>query len=238
MTDYLVFQLYAPLAAWGTQAVGQERPIESHPSRSALLGLLAAALGIERSDEGRHQALSDACRFGIKLLTPGLALRDFHTTQVPPESRKVHHLCTRRDELRAEKLGTMLSFRSYRQDAASIVAATIESAEWTLKDLLAALQEPRYHLYLGRKACPPALPLNPSIFTAADLKSALDQYEPDNSLSILQKTANSSRPRYYWEAGMTSGMRHDYHSPRYDQPISRRRWQFAPRDEFVARGGE
>ncbi len=44
MDNYLVFQLYAPLAAWGGQAVGQERPSDDHPSRSALLGLLAAAL--------------------------------------------------------------------------------------------------------------------------------------------------------------------------------------------------
>ncbi|WP_295540003.1 CRISPR-associated protein Cas5, partial [Thiolapillus sp.] len=51
MDDYLVFQLYAPLASWGGQAVGQERPSDDHPGRSALLGLLAAALGIRREEE-------------------------------------------------------------------------------------------------------------------------------------------------------------------------------------------
>ncbi|HLD44337.1 MAG TPA: CRISPR-associated protein Cas5, partial [bacterium] len=49
--DYLVFQLRAPLSAWGETAVGEYRPTSNYPSNSALLGLLAAALGIDREDE-------------------------------------------------------------------------------------------------------------------------------------------------------------------------------------------
>jgi len=256
MDDYLVFQLYAPLAAWGGQAVGQERPSDDHPSRSALLGLLAAALGIRRDQEAEHQALSHACRFGIKLPAPGLALRDFHTIQVPPSAKKQQHLQTRRDELREPKVGTMLSFRSYRQDAISVVAVVSEDEHYSLQRLNDALLEPVFPLYLGRKACPPALPLNPDIIPAPDLKTALDGYcmDPllveccakwldaasrernDNTLSAAERCAISSR--YYWEADMESGMDHDFQTPRYDQPLSRQRWQFAPRDEFVCLGGE
>ena len=42
--DYLVFQLQAPLAAWGEPAVGEYRGSAAHPGESALLGLLAAPL--------------------------------------------------------------------------------------------------------------------------------------------------------------------------------------------------
>ena len=234
MDDYLVFQLYAPLAAWGGQAVGQERPSDDHPSRSALLGLLAAALGIRRDQEADHQALSHACRFGIKLPAPGLALRDFHTIQVPPSTKKQQHLQTRRDELREPKVGTMLSFRSYRQDALSIVAVTSTDERYSPDRVSEALLEPVFPLYLGRKACPPALPLNPEVIPAPDLKVALDSYCVAPWLAGLCEKS----PRYYWEADMESGMEHDFQTPRYDQPLSRRRWQFTPRDEFVCLGGE
>ena len=48
--DFLVFQLQAPLAAWGDIAVGECRPTMAYPGQSALLGLLAAALGVRRED--------------------------------------------------------------------------------------------------------------------------------------------------------------------------------------------
>ena len=236
MMDYLVFQLYAPLVSWGTQAVGEERLIEDHPTRSALLGLLAAALGIERSDDTRHQSLSDACRFGIKLVAPGLMLRDFHTTQVPPSSRKMQHLQTRRDELREQKLGTILSYRSYLQDTVNIVAVESLHADWPLEVLQQALERPRFHLYLGRKSCPPALPLNPSIVKADTLKQALDGYDLSETLTAVPMLEKAT-PRYFWEAGMNAGIEHHYRIPRYDQPISRHRWQFAPRDEYASLGG-
>lgn len=234
MDDYLVFQLHAPLAAWGGQAVGQERPSDDHPGRSALLGLLAAALGITRDQEPAHERLRDACGFGVKVFSPGLALRDFHTIQVPSEARKQQHLQTRRDELREPKLGTMLSFRSYRQDALCLAAVVSSDTGLSMERLADALMAPIFPLYLGRKSCPPAVPLNPEVIPAPDLRSALDRYCIDPALARLQTGA----PRYYWEEGMNPGMRHDYRATRHDQPISRRRWQFAPRDEYVFLGGE
>ncbi len=239
MEDYLVFQLYAPLASWGGQAVGQERPSDDHPGRSALLGLLAAALGIRREDEEAQRTLRDACRFGIKLLAPGLALRDFHTIQVPPSARKQQHLQTRRDELREAKLGTMLSFRSYRQDALCLVAVTSDTTEYDMERLEQALLAPVFPLYLGRKSCPPAAPLNPEIVPARNLKTALDNYCVAPGLaSLLPSRPRDCRPRYYWEQGMNAGIDHDYRATRYDQPISRHRWQFAPRDEYAWLGGD
>ncbi len=236
MQDYLVFQLYAPLVAWGDQAVGQERPSADHPSRSALLGLVAAALGIDRSDEVGQSQLSAACRFGIKLYTPGLAMRDFHTAQVPPASKKAKHLYTRRDELGEPKLGTILSFRSYRQDSLNVVALWLnEYSAYSLTQLQNALRKPHFHLYFGRKACPPAVPLNPELGKFASMKQALDTYAPADELRPLLERARS---RYYWEPHSASGLEETYRGPRYDQPISRKRWQFASREEAVFLQGE
>ena len=47
---YCVFRLYAPLCSWGEIAVGGERRSAFHPSKSAIIGLIAAAMGLERED--------------------------------------------------------------------------------------------------------------------------------------------------------------------------------------------
>lgn len=57
MSQYLVFQLHGPMASWGVDAPGEVRHSHELPSRSALLGLLAAALGIRRDEEERLSAL-------------------------------------------------------------------------------------------------------------------------------------------------------------------------------------
>ena len=55
--DFLTCVLAAPIAAMGTLAVGERRGTWDRPGRSAVLGLVAACLGIEREDEDAHQAL-------------------------------------------------------------------------------------------------------------------------------------------------------------------------------------
>ena len=47
MAEFLLFQLYGPMASWGEAAAGEVRHTASWPTRSALTGLLGAALGIE-----------------------------------------------------------------------------------------------------------------------------------------------------------------------------------------------
>ncbi|MBI9082987.1 MAG: type I-E CRISPR-associated protein Cas5/CasD [Desulfobacterales bacterium] len=236
MIDYLVFQLYAPMAAWGDQAVGQERPSSDHPSRSALLGLVAASIGISREDEDQHCRLSDACHFGIKLFSGGLILRDYHTTQVPPESKNSCHLHTRRDELSETKLGTILSSREYRQDSFSVIALWLSEGQtpFGMEQLRDALRQPAYHLYLGRKSCPLAMMLNPVIIPSDTLKAALDSFPVATEAMGLA----TGPIRYFWEEAENIGMNAHFHVPRYDQPISRNRWQFASRIEYTHLGQE
>ena len=249
MHRYLVFQLYGPLISWGEQAVGEARHSATHPSRSTVLGLLAAALGIKRPDtagkpeekedlEKQHLLLADSIGVGVKVDSAGIVLKDYHTTQVPPQNKKARHLFTRRDELRAEKLGTILSSREYRQDALYIAALWLKGkGEFcSLQDLKDALQRPVYTLYFGRKSCPPALPLNPVIVEADSLKSALDQYPRllfSESESVADHLRRKIQTLYFWEACEHSGMQEDFRTPRYDEPISRSRWQFGSREEFA-----
>ena len=53
----------------------------SRPSRSAVLGMVAAALGIRRDDEEAQNRLQAGYGFSVMVLQPGIMIQDFHTIQ-------------------------------------------------------------------------------------------------------------------------------------------------------------
>ncbi|WP_279385297.1 CRISPR-associated protein Cas5 [Methanosarcina barkeri] len=52
-------------------AVGTHRPSYDHPSKSSVMGLLAAAIGIRRSEDGKHKKLAEAYNFAVLVNYPG-----------------------------------------------------------------------------------------------------------------------------------------------------------------------
>lgn len=228
MAEYLVFRLYGPLAAWGDIAVGEYRPSFAHPGKSAIIGLLAAALGIRRDEEDRQRCLAESCSFAVWVDAMGILLRDYHTTQVPSARKGVTHY-TRRSELAVDDLNTILSSRDYRCDAAYTVAICVtDGAPHTMQELAGALQKPAFTLYLGRKSCPLALPLQPQIVSAATLREAITSVAFGDELSCMIATGPTA---IFWEEDGESGMERQQVITRRDTPISRKRWQFGERRE-------
>jgi len=233
MTDFLVFNLYGPMASWGDIAVGEQRPSAAHPSKAAILGLLAAALGIRRDDEDKLRALNNSYGFSVRVNTPGELLRDYHTSQVPPEKRKARYY-TRRAEVNSDNLYTILSTRDYRMESAYTIAlwANTSNSVYSFDELIEAIKHPKYSLYLGRKSCPLSLPLKPIKITAQTLKTAFDQVPWQND--FLSKLPSGKQLSYYWEIlnGEQAGMPASMVYPRRDQLLNRARWQFSERDEY------
>ena len=240
MTELLLFQLYGPLASWGEPAVGEYRPSATHPGKSHITGLLAAALGIRRNEEDRLAGLAHGYGLAVRIDAEGELLRDYHTTQVPPK-RRGQQFHTRREEMASCGLYTILSQRDYRVKAAWTCALwQKETAPYSLDGLRQALQQPRFTLYLGRKSCPPALPLNPRLVQAGSLKAAFDGYPFDEMLAEHLVQPQEKR-RYCWEEPLAPGLATGFGEterlwrvPRSDLPGSRIRWQFASRDEHQA----
>ena len=236
MRAYLLFRLYGPMASWGDTAVGEYRPSRSHPSRTAVLGLLAAALGIQRDQEDELLALDKSTGIAVRLDLPGELLRDYHTTQVAPEGKKLRYY-TRSDELRSDRLHTILSQRDYRTDSGASIALYSKGGDNELDHWHQALLKPVFPPYLGRRSCPLGLPMDPTIVRAGDLKAAFDTY-PDCAEHLAVFTGREvvtpqASVRYYCEerdASLNPEM--SYPSP--DRLLSRKRWQYAVRDEFVA----
>lgn len=187
MSSFLVLTLYAPLASWGDVTVGELRSSWDRPSRSAVLGLVAAALGIERSDQNAHDALDSGYGCAVRLHRVGGPLTDYHTVQTAAQTslrRKQIH--SRRDVFMAaglKNLETLISRRSYRTDQLSTVALwSRPDARWPLMALVEALRRPGFVPYAGRKSNPLGLPLNPHVIEAETLAQAFIDYDAKPSL--------------------------------------------------------
>jgi CRISPR system Cascade subunit CasD len=243
MRRFLVFRLYGPMAAWGDIAVGEQRPSTPHPSKSAILGLLAAALGIRRHEDDKHQSLTDGYSYAVRVDAGGVLLRDYHTTQIPESTSRLRHLRTRRDETSDRwNLYTVLSTRDYRCDGLYTVCLWQRGdAAPSPESLAEALSRPRLPLYLGRKSCPLALPLLAKCITAETFEAAFESYDAeysDTQRQFLQNRLQSlgaTSPDYYWEDSAPTNKVPLHTTPRQDVPLSRRRWQFGKRNEHYGR---
>lgn len=246
MQGYLLFQLYGPLQAWGEIAVGEVRQTLGVPTRSGILGLLAAALGIRRQESERFQALESAYGLALRIDAPGKLLRDFHTVQTPkPPKKRVLH--TRKEELGVKKLGgslkTILSMRDYLTDARFVACLwqRTETAPYALQELAQALKHPVFVLYLGRKSCSPALPLHPRCEEHPDLKAALHSYLPfEDERSLFPEGSSlipdNGRVRVLWDApdreqNEECGLESLQRVTCWDRAVNPRLRQFGPRDE-------
>lgn len=236
MPQQLVFSVHAPLASWGEIAGAEARPSASRPTRSALLGLVAACIGIRRGDEEGLRRV-DALRVAVRVDRAGLPLHDYHTTQVPASRRGVRYR-TRRDELHSaprDDISTILSSRAYRMEVCVCVVLNHESrpvdsgANRVIPIELAAvadaMQRPVFAPYLGRRSCPLACPLDPHIVDAADFVSASKDVARDPALNDQY---------WYWEEGCHSPVEPERTNHRHDLCTSHTRRLFAERIEHEA----
>lgn len=239
MPDFLTFTLYAPIAAFGAPAVGERRGSFERPSRSGVLGLVAACLGIDRADTAAHEALRDQYGLALHCQYPGRLLVDYHTAQAP-STRRGRRFATRRDELMADELNTILTRRDYRTDAWHLGAIWIRSdAHWSLHALEHALTWPRFTPCLGRKSCPLGLPLAPRIAPADDALAALAARFADAREHALRQALaiRADGPALVamdaTDVPPASTERIRRVEMRRDHPLSRSRWQFGLRAEAL-----
>lgn len=227
MADHLVFTLAASLGSMGELAGHERRGTLAWPGRSAILGLLGAALGVRRHDAAGFAAL-DPIRMAVAVYDDGAPLRDYHTAATVPSS-VVRRPDTRAAALRAagREANTIITLRDYR--VGPLYAVALWGAP--LEPLAEALRRPVFTLYLGRKSCPLSAPPGPRI---------VDVDSP------LQALARARIPGFRWRRRWIDGpcsLRPELRlvasdedlgggrlEQRHDAPLDRRAWHFAPRN--------
>jgi CRISPR system Cascade subunit CasD len=250
MPQALAFTLWAPLAAMGDVAVGERRGGFDRPARSAILGLVAAALGIDRGDDEGHFDLDRGYRIAQRVRGRGILIEDYHTVQAPMADRKAQW-ATRREALASPRIETLLSRRDYRADPLVDVALIWTAGAGPEPSRVAeALRHPAYTLGFGRKSCPLGVPPHPvqaeDIGALSDLFDRLDAEapEPIRNLRASLPINEGPAPVYadrdlveitpHWPDLVRPGYRILRIERRRDRVVSRRRWQFELREEIVA----
>ena len=212
MAEHLVFTLTAAMGSMGELAGHERRGSWSWPGRSALIGLMGAAMGIRR--DGDFAAL-DALAIAVAVFDEGRILRDYHTVEtVPTAAAKAPQ--SRPAALRGARGRTnaTITLRDYRTGPLYGVAV------WggDLEPICEALKRPAFVLYLGRKSCPLSAPLAPRIVDADAPAEALAQVRLPP-----WRAGAAARLMVHDGAGERTQTRHDI-------AIDRARWHFAPRE--------
>ncbi|MCZ7474704.1 type I-E CRISPR-associated protein Cas5/CasD [Micromonospora sp. WMMC273] len=149
----LLMRLAGPLQSWGSSSRFARRGTEVAPTKSGVLGLLAAAKGIRRT-EPLTELLG--LEFGVRLDQPGQILRDFQTAR-SLDGRQ----------------SAPLTYRFYLSDA--VFLAAVAGEQELLSGLAEALARPHFPLYLGRRSCPPDGPISLGVHDVA-LDDALAEW--------------------------------------------------------------
>ncbi len=180
MPVYLLFDLFAPHGSFGAPSISSAssawRWSEPDPPRSALVGLLAAALGLGRE---RQAEVDDAFAFAVRVDVPPVRdpAPDYHTV-LPGRAPAGRERWTRLQEQRHMLAGrftegSIISRREYWTLGCWTVAVARRDgrAEGPIR-LVGALRRPAWPLYVGRRACPLGAPPDPEVIEAPDLLGA------------------------------------------------------------------
>lgn len=146
----LLLRLVGPMQSWGTTSRFDQRDTGKEPSKSGVIGLLAAALGVDRANWQRLEPLTRLA-MGVRHDRPGVPKREYQTAG-----------CAKGDTIiRADGTPSkdgVVSHRFYLADAAFLVV--LEGPD---RDLLLEahdrLQDPVWPLALGRKSYVPSEPI-------------------------------------------------------------------------------
>lgn len=154
----VAIRLEGPLQSWGTQSRFEIRDTDREPSKSGVVGLVAAALGIPRDDRRSIVAIA-GLEMAVRVDREGTLQRDYHTVGGGSLQGREYGVWERTNPERGDgRIGkTVLTTRHYLADASYLVG--LGGSDASLIDSIAvALNSPRWPLFLGRKSCVPSEP--------------------------------------------------------------------------------
>lgn len=138
----LLLRVVGPMQSWGTTSRFDQRDTGKEPSKSGVIGLLAAALGIDRENWSDLEPLT-RLSMGVRHDRPGTPKQDYQTAQdiISADRSKIHE--------------TAVTTRDYLADAAFLVGVECEDRA-LLEQIHVALRNPAWPLALGRKSYVPS----------------------------------------------------------------------------------
>lgn len=143
----LLLRLVGPMQSWGTTSRFDQRDTGKEPSKSGVIGLLAAALGIDRENWADLEPLTRLA-MGVRHDRPGVPKRDYQTARCAATDTIIKADGTQSKD-------GVVSDRFYLADAAFLVGLEGDD-RFLMERIHAALRNPVWPLALGRKSCVPS----------------------------------------------------------------------------------
>lgn len=145
----LLLRLAGPLQSWGMAGQFFLRDSHTQPTKSGVLGMVAACLGRPR---GSDIADLVGLRMGVRVDQPGVLMSDYHTISRTDGTT----LPTASGRKKSDK--TAVTERWYLADAVFLV--TLTGVRSLLERIADAVDHPVYAPVLGRRCCVPTGRLN------------------------------------------------------------------------------
>jgi CRISPR system Cascade subunit CasD len=163
---YLVLMLDGPMQSWGFASRFQRRTTGMHPTKSGVIGMICAAMGLAKGSAAEQEILPKLASLWMMTIAipridkqfsrslPVLRLVDYHTV-----------LDTRRASGKMNQ-DAVITHRQYLLDSRFGVILFGEGI--LLANAAEALKNPQWGVWLGRKSCIPAEPIYRGIFQTQD----------------------------------------------------------------------
>jgi CRISPR system Cascade subunit CasD len=165
----LLLRLEGVWQSWGERSRWDVRDTGTEPTKSGIVGLLGCALGYPMRDPRLEAELDAGLRFGVRVESPGRVVQDYQTiTGFLPTAEGTYRHSGVSTAKSLEKLvndpdvtpATIVSPRYYLEDASFLVVLEErEGFNGLLERCRAALERPKWPVFLGRKACVPTRPV-------------------------------------------------------------------------------
>jgi len=169
---YLVIRLSGGMQAWGLDSQYTYRNSGLFPTKSGVLGLCCAAQGLDRGSVAESEWLAQAVLCSMTTIAIS-KLRSTGDKQTPISVRRIEDFHTVANTKTAKgDTKDALTYRQYICDAEFIVLLNMSSE--LADDLKADLEDPRWGVWLGRKACIPSAPVFAGI--CANLDEVSEQF--------------------------------------------------------------
>jgi|SRR5699024_4861401 len=179
----ILFKLSGPLQSWGTQSHFETRQTDRYPSKSAVIGIIAASLGYRRDEDKKIQQLNDL-DFGVRVDQTGESLRDYQTVKKYKKNGKLDR--------------TYVTNRYYLEDAVFVVAIGHKNNQ-LMQEIEEGLKHPYFQPFMGRRS----LPLTADFYIGSNHHSVVENLKNiDWQAAPWYQKTNSNKLEVYVDADL------------------------------------
>lgn len=134
----ILLKFAGPLQSWGTESNFETRYTDLHPSKSGVIGMIAASLGYRRHEDKKIQKLNEL-DFAVRIDYQGQIIKDYHTAKKYKKNGEFER--------------TYVTERYYIEDGVFVVAIGHEQKTF-IEEIIEGLKNPYFQTFLGRRSLP------------------------------------------------------------------------------------